>query len=124
MITPAPFASQQLYKVGDLVTWAWNYTSLQGTPTAIDVSISCSAATRSYALTQNMMPLLLVLYVWRVDGQRCWGGFSRRAFENWSESRQPETHAGKTTVSPACMGTRLTPCVFSQDLWPASRYQA
>lgn len=35
------------------------------------------------ALTQNLLPLLLLLYVRFVDGMQCWGGFSRRAFSNW-----------------------------------------
>jgi MATE family multidrug resistance protein len=34
-------------------------------------------------LTQNLMPVLLLLYVVLVDGRQCWGGFSRRAFKNW-----------------------------------------
>lgn len=29
------------------------------------------------------MPLLLLLYVRFVDGYECWGGFSKRGFENW-----------------------------------------
>jgi multidrug resistance protein, MATE family len=37
-------------------------------------------------ITQNLMPLLLVLYVWFVDGYQCWGGFSRRALTNWGMS--------------------------------------
>ncbi|KAI3318323.1 MATE efflux family protein [Xylariaceae sp. AK1471] len=35
------------------------------------------------AFTQNLMPVLLVLYVAFVDGSQCWGGFSKRAFVNW-----------------------------------------
>ncbi|KAH8879657.1 MATE efflux family protein [Thozetella sp. PMI_491] len=34
-------------------------------------------------VTQNLIPLLLFLYVWRVDGSQCWGGFSKRALSNW-----------------------------------------
>ncbi|KAK2002171.1 hypothetical protein LX36DRAFT_282217 [Colletotrichum falcatum] len=55
MITPAP--TQQainLYKIGDYVTWGWNYTDLQATPTAIDVLVSCSAMAQTWTLTQNM----------------------------------------------------------------------
>ncbi|KAK2014698.1 hypothetical protein LZ32DRAFT_185995 [Colletotrichum eremochloae] len=55
MITPAP--TQQainLYKIGDYVTWGWNYTNLQATPTAIDVLVSCSAMAQTWTLTQNM----------------------------------------------------------------------
>ncbi|KAF3350343.1 Putative O-acetyltransferase CAS1 [Verticillium dahliae VDG2] len=34
-------------------------------------------------MTQNLLPLCLLLYVRFVDGRQCWGGFSRRAFSNW-----------------------------------------
>ncbi|KAF2273515.1 MATE efflux family protein [Westerdykella ornata] len=36
------------------------------------------------ALTENLLPLLLFLYVRFVDGYQCWGGFDRRAFKNWA----------------------------------------
>ncbi|USP78869.1 putative transporter YDR338C [Curvularia clavata] len=35
------------------------------------------------AITENMLPLLLFLYVRFVDGYQCWGGFDRRALRNW-----------------------------------------
>ncbi|KAI1461319.1 multidrug and toxin extrusion protein [Annulohypoxylon moriforme] len=37
----------------------------------------------SVALTQTLMPLLLLAYVIFVDGSQCWGGFTRRALTNW-----------------------------------------
>ncbi len=37
-------------------------------------------------ITQNVNPILLLLYVWRVDGRQCWGGFSKRALTNWGTS--------------------------------------
>ncbi|KAI1762533.1 hypothetical protein GGR53DRAFT_521651 [Hypoxylon sp. FL1150] len=56
MITPATTAGTTLYRIGDStpITWVWNYTSLQGTPTAIDVMVSCSTASETWTLTQNM----------------------------------------------------------------------
>ncbi|OTB08406.1 hypothetical protein M426DRAFT_183389 [Hypoxylon sp. CI-4A] len=56
MITPATTASTTLYRIGDPtpITWVWNYTSLQGTPSAIDVLVSCSTASATWTLTQNM----------------------------------------------------------------------
>ncbi|KAI0841769.1 hypothetical protein F5Y06DRAFT_260395 [Hypoxylon sp. FL0890] len=56
MITPATTAGTTLYRIGDPtpITWVWNYTSLQGTPSAIDVLVSCSTATATWTLTQNM----------------------------------------------------------------------
>ncbi|PMB65812.1 putative transporter [Beauveria bassiana] len=35
------------------------------------------------AITENLLPILLFLYVRFVDGRQCWGGFSRRALSNW-----------------------------------------
>lgn len=66
--TPATTAqATPLYKIGDYVTFGWNYTSLQGTPTAIDVLISCSTVTETWTLTQNMTFATKVTYVWDTD---------------------------------------------------------
>ncbi|KAI2471440.1 hypothetical protein F4781DRAFT_429335 [Annulohypoxylon bovei var. microspora] len=56
MITPATTAGTTLYRIGDStpITWVWNYTSLQASPTAIDVLVSCSTASATWTLTQNM----------------------------------------------------------------------
>ncbi|PQE03771.1 hypothetical protein CJF30_00006494 [Rutstroemia sp. NJR-2017a BBW] len=35
------------------------------------------------AVTDNLLPLLLFLYVRFIDGADCWDGFTRRAFHNW-----------------------------------------
>lgn len=53
MINPNPTSGAQYYKVGDWVTFAWNYTSLQATPTAIDVLASCNAAQQTYTIALN-----------------------------------------------------------------------
>jgi len=53
-----------LVMIGDHVTWAWNYTSLLGKPTAIDVLVSCSVATETWTLTSNMTFATSVSYVW------------------------------------------------------------
>ena len=41
------------------------------------------------ALTDNLLPLFLFLYVRFVDGRQCWNGFTTKAFHNWGEP--PET---------------------------------
>ncbi|KAH6661354.1 hypothetical protein BKA67DRAFT_82836 [Truncatella angustata] len=64
MITPATTASTPLYRIGETITWAWNYTSLQGTPTAVDVLVSCSVATETWTLTQNMTFEPTGTYIW------------------------------------------------------------
>ncbi|KAF1839511.1 MATE efflux family protein [Decorospora gaudefroyi] len=35
------------------------------------------------AITENILPLLLFLYVRFIDGYQCWGGFDKRALKNW-----------------------------------------
>lgn len=35
------------------------------------------------ACIQNLLPFFLYLYVVFIDGKECWGGLSKRAFENW-----------------------------------------
>ena len=34
-------------------------------------------------IIENLLPLILFLYVRFVDGMDCWAGFSRKAFTNW-----------------------------------------
>ncbi|OIW33705.1 hypothetical protein CONLIGDRAFT_188889 [Coniochaeta ligniaria NRRL 30616] len=54
MVTPAATqVATNLYKIGENITWGWNYTNLQGTPTAIDVLVSI-LSTATFTLTQNM----------------------------------------------------------------------
>jgi len=58
MLTPAAVAPSQYYRIGEYVTFAWNYTSLSVTPTAIDVLASCSLNSQLYtiALNQSVQP--------------------------------------------------------------------
>ncbi|KAJ5964471.1 uncharacterized protein N7479_004347 [Penicillium vulpinum] len=53
MITPAAL-STSYYKIGQDVTFAWNYTSLIVTPSAINVVASCSFNSMTYTLASNM----------------------------------------------------------------------
>ncbi|KAL2131957.1 hypothetical protein VTI74DRAFT_4412 [Chaetomium olivicolor] len=42
-----------------------------------------TGAAAAMAITQNLLPLLLVLYAWVIEGSDCWGGWNRKAFKNW-----------------------------------------
>lgn len=65
MLTPAPTdPGPNLYKIGDFVTFGWNYTNLKATPTAVDVVVSCSRATATWTLTQNMTFSTKGEYTW------------------------------------------------------------
>ena len=53
MITPSAAVQTTYYRIGDYVTFAWNYTSLSITPSKIDVMVSCSANSATYTLANN-----------------------------------------------------------------------
>ncbi|KAL1635013.1 hypothetical protein SLS58_010465 [Diplodia intermedia] len=54
MITPAATDSSQYYKIGEWMSFAWNYTSLSATPSAINVLASCSLNSETYTLANNL----------------------------------------------------------------------
>ncbi|KAJ9195004.1 hypothetical protein DTO164E3_6988 [Paecilomyces variotii] len=54
MLTPSANAQSTYYKIGDYVTFKWNYTSLSITPSAVNVVASCSLNSETYTLSHNM----------------------------------------------------------------------
>jgi hypothetical protein len=54
LITPAATAGSQFYKIGDFVTFAWNFTSLSATPTAVNVFATCTDNQGLYTISANM----------------------------------------------------------------------
>ncbi|KAF2084961.1 hypothetical protein K490DRAFT_47812 [Saccharata proteae CBS 121410] len=54
MLTPAATATSSYYKIGDWVSFAWNYTSLSATPSAVNVIASCSLNDATYTIAENM----------------------------------------------------------------------
>lgn len=67
MVTPAPTDGYQLYKIGDYITWGWNYTDVQATPTGIDLYVSCSKVPQPWTLTQNMSYSRVGSYTWDTE---------------------------------------------------------
>jgi len=53
MITPSALAQHTYYKIGDHVSFAWNYTSLSISPSKIDVVVSCAANSATYTIANN-----------------------------------------------------------------------
>ena len=53
MLTPSALAAPSYYKIGDFVTFAWNYTSLSVTPSAIDIVASCQRNDQIYTIATN-----------------------------------------------------------------------
>lgn len=53
MVTPSAIAGPQYYKVGDWVTFAWNYTSLSMTPSHVDILATCTQNQATYTIAVN-----------------------------------------------------------------------
>jgi hypothetical protein len=64
MVTPAPISGAQYYKVGDFVTFAWNYTSLEVTPSAVDILATCTANQATYTLAVNQTVQETGMVIW------------------------------------------------------------
>ncbi|KAI9646687.1 hypothetical protein NHQ30_004684 [Ciborinia camelliae] len=52
LLTPAA-TSTAYFKIGDYVTFVWNYTSLEATPTAVNVMATCKANAQLYTIAMN-----------------------------------------------------------------------
>jgi len=53
MVTPNIMSGAQYYKIADYVTFAWNFTSLSVTPTALDIMATCSTNSALYTIAVN-----------------------------------------------------------------------
>ena len=53
MVTPDVFAAYPIYKIGDTVTFQWNYTGLIVSPSAINVVAFCSQNAHDFTITGN-----------------------------------------------------------------------
>lgn len=53
MITPGALAGTQYYKIGDQVSFVWNYTSLLATPTAVNIMATCTVNKVLYTIAAN-----------------------------------------------------------------------
>ena len=87
----AAFESGKRFVQAQGLFHATTYTLLVGAPLsffqnwlfAIKLGWGFAGAAAAMAITQNLLPILLVLYVCFVEGSGCWKGFSRKAFRNW-----------------------------------------
>ncbi|KAK6532190.1 hypothetical protein TWF281_006388 [Arthrobotrys megalospora] len=52
--TPVTTSGSQYYKIGQKVTFGWNYTSLIVSPSAINVEAFCSDNSQTYTIAQNL----------------------------------------------------------------------
>ncbi|KAF3407785.1 hypothetical protein DPV78_000441 [Talaromyces pinophilus] len=66
MTNPAS-TSTTYYKIGQNITFGWNFTSLHITPTAVDVIASCSSNSATYTLANNVTYSNATSVVWETD---------------------------------------------------------
>jgi hypothetical protein len=66
-----------LYKLGDFVTFSWNYTSLLASPTAVDVMAVDASATQTHTLTQNMTFESPASYTWDTESYQAENAVSK-----------------------------------------------
>lgn len=62
-MTPAA-TETSYYKIGDYVTFAWNYTSLSATPTAINIMATCTENSQLYTIAMNQTVSSTGAIVW------------------------------------------------------------
>lgn len=76
LLTPAA-TQAAFFKIGDYVTFAWNYTSLYATPTAINIMATCTANAQLYTIAANQT-------VNNATGAVTWdtGGYQATAVQN------------------------------------------
>ncbi|KAK0702251.1 mate-domain-containing protein [Lasiosphaeris hirsuta] len=87
----AAFESGKRYVQSQGLFHATTYTLLIGAPLSFlqnwffvfRMGWHFAGAATAMAVTQNLLPILLALYVWLFEGSECWNGFSRKAFSNW-----------------------------------------
>lgn len=53
LLTPSAIAQATYYKIGDSVSFVWNYTSLEVTPSNVDILVTCTANSATYTLSSN-----------------------------------------------------------------------
>ncbi|KAK3940412.1 mate-domain-containing protein [Diplogelasinospora grovesii] len=87
----AAFESGKRFVQSQGLFHATTYTLLIGAPLSFfqnwlfvfKLNWHFAGAATAMAVTQNLLPLLLVLYVRCFEGSECWKGFSWKAFSNW-----------------------------------------
>lgn len=54
MKTPSALDGYQIYKINDPITFVWNFTSLQVTPTALNVEAYCTDGAQFFPIAMNV----------------------------------------------------------------------
>jgi hypothetical protein len=67
MVTPAAISGPQYYKIGDWVTFAWNYTSLSETPAHVDVLATCTQNQQTYTIAVNQSTEETGMVLWNTS---------------------------------------------------------
>jgi hypothetical protein len=67
LLVPAQTDGAQYYKVGEWITFEWNYTSLSNTPAAVDVYATCTLNQATYTIASNMSVEETGKVLWQPD---------------------------------------------------------
>jgi hypothetical protein len=70
MQTPNIITGAQYYKVGDWVTFGWNFTSVQRTPTAVNIYATCASASAMWTLAANASFHTSMKFFWDTNQYR------------------------------------------------------
>ncbi|KAF5023285.1 hypothetical protein F66182_4666 [Fusarium sp. NRRL 66182] len=107
----AAFESAKRFVQSQGLFHATTYTLLIGAPLSFlqnwlfvfKLGWGFPGAAIAMALTHNLLPILLILYVRLFEGYECWKGFSLKAFSNWGEfllMRLSKTFADQSLIGP------------------------
>jgi hypothetical protein len=105
METPAATDGFSIYKIGNKVTFAWTYTDLIISPTAVNVVASCSAAATDFTIATKL-PIKSMSVTWDTG-----------KFQQTGDVRLPVyVHMGsfaRLRILTASLAVQLTPCTSS-----------
>ena len=103
MVTPSAIAQASYYKIGDQITFGWNYTSLVVTPTAVDILVSCAANQATYTLSSNSSVKETGSVVWDTKADE--SGTAPLLTETYTLVIHDAAQAGTAVGKPGYLGT-------------------
>jgi hypothetical protein len=104
MITPNAMSPASYYKIQDQITFAWNYTSLQKNPSAVDVMATCTANNALYTIAVNETWEQVQTIVWDTGKYQATGTIPLLT-ETYTLIIHDAAKAESATASPGYLGT-------------------
>jgi len=104
MITPNAMSPASYYKIQDQITFAWNYTSLERNPSAVDVMATCTANNALYTIAVNETWEQVQTIVWDTGKYQATGTIPLLT-ETYTLIIHDAAKDESATASPGYMGT-------------------